>query len=399
MDNVMDINNESGRSTNPVEATTGDDPQTREEFRGGEINPSSLTFNESHINRIQFACPKCNADLTAFFKRKLSLTTGISEEVLENGGLKALPTIVSAGKLILEVSGIKFDTGEIAKISNQMALDTLERLQKIDLEEKARNDYEHKLSEMKNKIDEREEKIRDAEKKYEKLEAEHEELKTKVLSNPALKGALAESELLEDIEANFPEQKFKDITNQGNGDYLWQNIHINIGKWIDSGIGAVIDSKSKSKINEYDIDKLKRDMKFCRKEIGIIIAAKQSQLRMKEIPCGIYRSEEGYILVASRENLNHHIALRFVRDVLARLLYEMRASKEDSDIDVGKLSSMLNDIEKAKEYHKKVKSKAQGIINDIDSEEDYLKMKFQEAWKLLGLGSCPDAYEQVKLCR
>jgi Zn-finger nucleic acid-binding protein len=389
MGEVMDIDKKYEPSTNSM-SYDGYDTQVKEVVRGEDVVLSS----------IHFACPKCNTDLTAFFKKQLSITTGISEEILENGGLETLPTIVSAGKLILEVSGFRFDSGELAKISNRMALETVERLQRIDLEEKAKKEYERKLKESNDEINRRDEKLRDIENRYEKLETEYEELKTKVSSSPVLKGAFAQAVLLEDLEASFPEQHFKDITKEGYGDILWSNILVNVGKWIESDVGAVIDSKDKGSITGTDIEKLRRDMKFGKKEIGLIIAAKQEQLRMKETPCGIYRSEEGYILVTSRENLNHHIAMRFVRDVLARLLYEMRINKEEKAIDVGKLSSILNDIEKSKEYHKKIKSKAQGIINDIDLEEDYLKIKFQEAWRILGLEPISDiSYEQVKLCQ
>lgn len=332
---------------------------------------------------MSFTCPKCRADLTMFFKKKLSITTGISEEILENGGLETLPTIVSAGKLILEVSGIKFDTGEIAKISNKMALDVVEKLRRIDLEENAKEKYKRELEELNDEIDKREEKIRDIEKRYEKLEAEHLEFKTKVMSNPALKGTLAQSELLGDLQANFPTQQkyFVDITKQGHGDYLWSSIQINMGKWVDSGVGAIIDSKDKRKITEGDINKLKQDMKFHKKNIGIIIARKQEQLRLKEQPCGIEVCQEGYLFVTSRENQDHHIVLRFVKDVLARKIYESKGKQKA--LDTSKLKTLLNDIMKAKEYHRKIKSKASGIIKDVDSEEAYLDSKIQEAWEIL----------------
>lgn len=397
----MDTNKNLELSTNSSGATTSCDSRLREVNRGGETTPSSLCFKEQ-VNdyKVQFSCPKCNTDLTAFFKKKLSITTGISEEVLENGGLKTLPTIVSAGKLILEVSGFRFDTGELAKISNKMALETVERLQRIDLEEKAKKEYERKLKESNDEINRRDEKIRDVENRYEKLESEYEELKTKVLSNPVLKGALAQAELLEDLEASFPEQHFEDISKKGYGDVLLDNILINVGKWVESNVGAVIDSKNKGSIAESDIEKLRRDMKFSKKEIGLIIAVKQEQLRLKETPCGIYRSEEGYILVTSRENLNHHITMKFARDILGRLIYELRMNKEEKVIDVSKLNSIIGDIAKASEYHKKIRQKAEGIIKDVDSEDDYLKLKFQEAWKVLGLDSNSDVTShQVKLCQ
>jgi len=401
MGEVMDTNNKLEINTSSKRNDSDDKQTLKEVDKGGEIIPSSLCFKEQ-VNdyKVQFSCPKCNADLTGIFRRQLSITTGISEEFLSNGGLKSLPAIVSAGKMILEVSGIKFDTGEIAKISNEMALATVERLQKVDLEERAKKEYERKLKESSDEINRRDEKIRDVENRYEKLESEYEELKTKVLSNPVLKGAFAQSELLEDLEGNFSEQHFEDISKKGYGDVLLNNILINVGKWVESNVGAVIDSKNKGSIAESDIEKLRRDMKFNKKEIGLIIATKQGQLRLKETPCGVYRSEEGYILVTSRENFNHHIAMRFARDVLARLLYELKMNKEEKAIDVVKLSSIINDIAKAMEYHKKIKSKALGIVDDINSEEDYLKLKFQEAWRILGIDQNSDtAYKQVKLCQ
>jgi hypothetical protein len=399
MGETMDTNNKLEMNTSSKRNDSDEKQTLKEVDRGGEITPSSICFKEQ-VNdyKVQFSCPKCSADLTAFFKKQLSITTGISEEILENGGLKTLPTIVSAGKLILEVSGFRFDSGELAKISNQMALETVERLQRIDLEEKAKKEYERKLKESSDEINRRDEKIRDVENRYEKLESEYEELKTKVSSSPVLKGALAQVELLEDLEASFPEQHFEDISKKGYGDVLLENILINIGKWVESNVGAVIDSKNKGSIVESDIEKLRRDMKFGKKEIGLIIATKQEQLRMKEMPCGVYRSEEGYILVTSRENLNHHIAMRFTRDILGRLIYELRMNKEEKVIDVSKLNSIIDDISKASEYHKKIRQKAEGIIKDVDSEEDYLKIKFQEAWKVLGLDSDVTSH-QVKLCQ
>lgn len=390
MGEVMDTNNKLEINTSS-KRNDSDDMQIKEVVRGGE---------DIFLSSIHFSCPKCNTDLTAFFKKKLSITTGISEEVLENGGLKTLPTIFSAGKLILEVSGFRFDTGEIAKFSSEMALQTVERLQRIDLEEKAKKEYERKLKESNDEIKKQDEKIREIQIRYEKLESEHEELKVKVSSSPVLKGAYAQAVLLEDLEASFPEQHFKDITKEGYGDILWTNISVNIGKWVETDIGCVIDSKDKNSVAENDIEKLRRDMKFSKKEIGLIIAAKQEQLRLKETPAGVYQSGEGYILVTSRENFNHHIAVRFARDVLARLLYEMKMNKEEKAIDVVKLSSIINDIAKAMEYHKKIKSKALGIVDDINSEEDYLKLKFQEAWRILGIGPNSDTtYKQVKLCQ
>lgn len=398
MGEVMDTNNKFEINTSS-KRNDSDDMQIKEVDKGGEIIPSSLCFKEQ-VNdyKFQFSCPKCNADLTAFFRRQLSITTGTSEEFLSNGGIKSLPIIVSAGKMVLEVSGIKFDTGEIAKVASEMALKTVERLQKIDLEEKAKKEYERKLKESSDEIKEQDEKIRDIQKRYEKLEAEHEELKTKISSSPALKGAYAQSVLLEDLEGCFHEQGFRDITKEGCGDILWQNILTSLGgKWVESGVGCVIDSKDKGSITENDIEKLRRDMKFSKKEIGLIIATKQEQLRLKELPCGVYKSDEGYILVTSREGLNHHIAMRFARDVLARLLYEMKMNKEEKTIDVGKLGSIINDIAKTMDYHKKIKSKALGIVDDINSEEDYLKSKLQEAWKTLGL-DIGNTKKEVQLC-
>jgi hypothetical protein len=258
----------------------------------------------------------------------------------------------------------------------------LERIEKekYEMEIKMLND---KIDQFKDELNERENEMDKIARDKEKIENEFADFKTRVMSNPALKGALAQATLLEDLESCFHEQKFQDISKSGGGDILWPNILVNIGKWIETGIGAIIDSKDKGTITEADIEKLKRDLNFGKKEIGLIIAAKQEQLRLKESPCGVYKTEEGFVLVTSRENLNHYIAMRFIRDVLSRLIYESRIGKENKIIDISRLSSVLNDIARTKEYHKKIKSKAQGIIKDVTSEETYLDSKIQEAWNVL----------------
>jgi len=164
---------------------------------------------------------------------------------------------------------------------------------------------------------------------------------------------------------------------------LWQ-IQINVGKWIDSGECAVIDSKNKGSINDQDIEKLVRDMKFNKSKIGVIITTQQDQLRLKENPCGVYRFENGYVITTSRQNSNHHITIKFLRDILAKMFYETRdTEKQEKIIDTNKLTAILSDIMKVRESHKKIKSKAEGIIQEVDWEDTYLQEKLQEAWKIL----------------
>jgi hypothetical protein len=375
------------KKPNPPE----DDPMKQEKeaiVRGGES--PSLYFSEENDFKFQFFCSVCGNDMTLHFLQELSHLTKISTEDFQNGGLKFLPTFVSVGKYYLEVSGIKYNDVTITEKTSERIIEMIEKVMKPHLEKMEKENYEREIkmlsdeiNQLRDKVNEKENEIDKINRDKEKVESDFIDFKTRVMSNPALKGALAQADLLEDLEANFPEQHFEDISKDGGGDVLWPNILANIGKWIETDVGAIIDSKDKGSITESDIEKLKRDMKFGKKEIGLIIAAKQEQLRLKETPCGVYKSEEGFILVTSRENLNHHITMRFARDILARLIYESRS--KEKVIDISKLSAVLNDIAKTKEYHKKIKSKAQGIIKDVDSEESYLNQKIQDAWKILSM--------------
>jgi len=342
----------------------------------------------------EYKCATCGADIRNQLTELVHQLTGVPVDKLKNGdGLKEIHWKLQVAERTMTIAGIEINESVIT----EKALEHVEKLLSKRLSEEEREKYEQQIKhgkelfekdkeQLEEKIDEMKEKIQEMSKNYEKLQSEHEELKTKVKSNPALKGALAQAELLEDLEGNFPEQlpHFEDIAKKGHGDILWSDIQINMqGIWTSSGVGAIIDSKDKGKISEKeDIEKLKRDMQLRNKIIGVLVAKDQSQLRLKEVPCGIEFCQEGYVFVTSRENLDHHLLLRFIRDVLARKMYELKDKQKTLDTD--KLKALLNDIMKYKSYHIKIKSKASGIIEDVNSEEDYLDPKIQEAWKILG---------------
>lgn len=340
----------------------------------------------------KYVCPKCGADIEPRFVEWLHEMSGVPVDMLKNGdGLKEIHWRLQVAQRTMSIAGVEINESVIT----EKALQHVEKLLSKRLSEEERERYEQQIKherelfekdkdQLSEKIGDMKEKIQEASKNYEKLDAEYNELKTKVISNPALKGALAHGELLEDLEGNFPEQAghFEDISKKGGGDVIWSDIQINTqGKWTSSGIGAVIDSKDKGKVTEGDIIKLQRDMKFNKIPIGMIIVAKQDQLRLKETPCSVEVCEEGYIFVSSRENLNHHVLLRFVRDILVRKMHESDDNKKTLDTD--KLKTLISDIMKYKEFHAKIKTKAGGILRDIETEETYIDQKIQEAWVIL----------------
>jgi hypothetical protein len=265
------------------------------------------------------------------------------------------------------------------------------------MEPKLRNDekekYENEIESLRDIVEGMKDQIQDKNKQIEKVESEYSELKARAISNPSIKGALAESELLEDLEGHFPDQnkQFIDISKQGHGDILLTSVQINLGRWVDSGIGIVIDSKDKNSITEEDIEKLKEDMQFHKKNLGMIVTKKQDQLRLKERPAGVYTFEKGCIIVVSRENMEHHVALMFLRDILVPYLYKIFNKETDQNqIDIPKLTQILVDIMKYETYHKKIKKKASGIILDIEEEEIYIKEKLKEAWEILKFDKNPE---------
>ena len=335
---------------------------------------------------LRFVCPNCNSDITGHFTKRLSVTTGVKVEDLQNGELKFLPTFLSVGKYYLEVSGIKYDKDIITEKTSERVLQMARDVLQPQLQDRERQSYLKSIEQLKQRKFDLETRIREQENAYQKLESEFELLKSKAISNPVIKGNIEQSELIEDLEANFPDQQnfFQDVSKRGGcGDISWR-VQINVGRWIDSGENVIIDSKDKSSVNDQDIDKLLRDMEFNKSRIGIIIAAKQNQLRLKECPVGVYRFDKGYLIITSREHFNHHIILKFVRDVLTRMFYESKNSeKQEKTIDTNKLTAILTDIMKVGESHKKIKSKAEGIIQEVDEGDAYLQEKLQEAWKVL----------------
>jgi len=365
--------------------------QTNKREQEGNPAPKDELDEQAYKN-VCPRCPKCGADIKLQLVEWLHELTGVSVEKLKNGdGLKEIHWKLQIAERTMSVAGMEINESVIT----EKALQHVEKLLSKRLSEEERERYEQQINherelfekdkeQLSEKIGDMKEKIQEANKNYEKLDAEYSELKVKVKSNPALRGAAAQAELLEDLEGNFQEQAghFEDISKKGGGDVIWSDIQINTqGKWTSSGIGAVIDSKDKGKVTEGDIIKLQRDMKFNKMPIGMIIAAKQDQLRLKETPCSVEVCEEGYIFVASRENLNHHVLLRFARDILVRKMHESDDNKKTLDTD--KLKTLISDIMKYKEFHAKIKTKAGGIIRDVETEETYIDQKIQEAWVIL----------------
>jgi len=344
------------------------------------------TVVEEKAVELRFVCPNCKSDITGHFTKRLSVTTGIKTEDLENGELKFLPTFLSVGKYYLEVSGIKYDKDVLTEKVTERILQMARDVMQPQLQERERQSYLKNIEQLKQRGFELETRIREQENVYKNLESEFELLKSKIVSNPAIKGNVEQAVLIEDLESAFPDQQnfFQDVSKMGGcGDISWR-VQINVGRWIDSGENVIIDSKDKSSVNDQDIDKLLRDMGFNKSRIGIIITAKENQLRLKESPTGIYRFDRGYVILTSREHANHHIILRFVRDILTRMFYESKNSeKQEKTIDTNKLTAILTDIMKVRESHKKIKSKAEGIIQEVDEEDAYLQEKLEEAWKVL----------------
>jgi len=355
-------------------------------------------------------CPVCGADITEQFINWLHKLTGLSLDRLKNGdGLREISWKLQVAEKTMTLTGLEINQTQITKETLKAVENLLNKRLTEDEKKKYEEELKHKdelirqlerskldltgkeIEKLKQAIEDsrklmevERERTKELQKRYEEVEDAYNELKTKVISNPALKGVLAQCDLKEDLEGCFPDQQgcFMDISKKGYGDLLW-NIRISKGnQWANSGVTAVIDSKDKTKITEEDLEKLKRDMKFNRSSIGIVITAAQHQLRLRELPCGVYESEEGYVLVTSKEASMHHTIVKFTRDILAKILYESgKTGKKVADI--SKLSTVLNDLTKYKDYSKKIRSKASGIISDVDAEEDYLDIKIKEAWEIL----------------
>jgi uncharacterized protein (UPF0212 family)/regulator of replication initiation timing len=330
------------------------------------------------------SCPKCGTDLEGLLIQKLSIVTGFPEKELENGGMKELLLITAVGKFVLERAKIEYKESFLTEKTTSHVMEVVSKLMKEPLEEKEIEKYENKMQQLQEKIEQLEDEKNEKEETNQDLTLELEKLKEKVSSTPALKGELAEVELLEDIEANFSEQGFENISKQGHGDVLWKNIATNIGKkWVCTGISATIDSKDKGKLNEEDIDKLARDMKFHNAPIGVIVVTKQDQLRKKEVPCAIYDNEAGYIVVCSREYLNHHIALKLIRDLVVRKMFETKNSEHSKKIDTESLGNVLRDILSVNEQARRIKSKANSIMQDSEDIENFISAKVKAALEFL----------------
>jgi hypothetical protein len=355
-------------------------------------------------------CPACGADITEQFMNWLHELTGLPLDRLKNGdGLREISWKLQVAEKTMTLTGLEINQTQITKetlkavenlLNKRLAEDEKKKYEeelkhkdelirelersKLDLTGKEIEKLKQTIEDSRKLMEMERERTKEFQRRCEEVEDAYNELKTKVISNPALKGALAHFDLKEDLEGCFPDQSgcFLDISKKNYGDLLW-NIRISVGKqWIDSGISVTIDSKDKRKITEEDLEKLGRDMRFNKSKVGMIIASKQSQLRLKESPCGICELDEGYILITSREASSHHLAIKFVRDILAKMLYESN-KKEKSVVDISKLSTLMNDLVKYKDYHRGIRLKANGIIKDVDSEENYLDAKIKEAWEIL----------------
>jgi len=341
----------------------------------------------------KFICPNCEWDLTEELIDILTQLTGLSKENLKDITVEQMKTFILVGKHFLEFSGLSYKKYMITEKTSERVIELVKELMEPKLRNDEKEKYENEINSLRDIIEGIKDQIQEKNKQIEKIESEYAELKSRAISNPSIKGKLAESELLEDLEGNFHEQnkQFVNISKEGHGDILWSSIQINIGRWVDSGIGAIIDSKDKGMITEGDIEKLKVDMLFHKKNIGMLIAKKQDQLRLKERPAGIYTFDKGCVIVTSRENMEHHIAMMFLRDVLVPYLYKIfNKDTDQNQIDIPKLTQILNDIMKYESYHRKIKTKASGILVDIEEEESYIKEKLKEAWKILGYDKNPE---------
>lgn len=371
---VMTNNNRARRDDAKIEVI--------EEGKGGCDSDSFY----SHTS-FMLICPYCEKDITEELKEKLIQITGLTEKTLKDITVEQLKTFVLVGKQFLEFSGPSYKKYMITEKTSERVIELVKELMEPKLRNDEKEKYENEIRSLREIVEGMKGQIQEKDKQIEKVESEYSELKVRTISNPSIKGTLAESELFEDLEGNFPDQnkQFINISKEGHGDILWSSIQINIGRWIDSGIGAIIDSKDKGTITEGDVEKLKTDMVFHKKNIGMLIAKKQDQLRLKERPAGIYTFEKGCIIVTSRENMEHHIAMMFLRDILVPYLYKIfNKDIEQNQIDISKLTQILNDILRYKSYHRKIRTKASGILTDLEEEEAYIEDKLQEAWKILG---------------
>jgi len=352
-----------------------------EEEKGGCDSDSFY----SHTS-FMLICPYCEKDITEELKEKLIQITGLTEKTLKDITVEQLKTFVLVGKQFLEFSGPSYKKYMITEKTSERVIGLVKELMEPKLRNDEKEKYENEIKSLRDIVEGMKDRIQEKDKKLEKIEFEYSDLKARTISNSSIKGTIAESELLEDLEGNFPDQnkKFIDISKQGHGDILLTSVQINLGRWVDSGIGIVIDSKDKNSITEEDIEKLKEDMQFHKKNLGMIVTKKQDQLRLKEKPAGVYTFEKGCIIVVSRENMEHHVALMFLRDILVPYLYKIFNKETDQNkIDIPKLTQILVDIMEYETYHKKIKRKVSGIILDIEEEETYIKEKLKEAWKIL----------------
>jgi predicted RNase H-like nuclease (RuvC/YqgF family) len=377
---VMTNNNRARRDDAKIEVI--------EEGKGGCDSDSFY----SHTS-FMLICPYCEKDITEELKEKLIQITGLTEKTLKDITVEQLKTFVLVGKQFLEFSGPSYKKYMITEKTSERVIELVKELMEPKLRNDEKEKYENEIKSLRDMIEGMKDHIQERDKQLEKIEFEYSDLKARVTSNPSIKGALAESELFEDLEGNFPDQnkQFIDISKEGHGDILWKNVQINLGGWIDSHVGVIIDSKDKNSVTEEDIEKLKEDMQFHKKNLGMIIVKKQDQLRLKERPAGIYSFDRGCIIVVSRENMEHHVALMFLRDILVPYLYKIFNKEIDQNqIDIPKLRQIFIDIMKFESYHKKIKKKASGIILDIEEEEIYIKEKLKEAWEILKFDKNPE---------
>ncbi|MCX6822205.1 MAG: hypothetical protein NTW30_05515 [Candidatus Aenigmarchaeota archaeon] len=230
-----------------------------------------------------------------------------------------------------------------------------------------------------------EELKREKEKDFEKLEKEYGELNAKLRHNPSAIGYGAEVELKEDLSANFSMQRFEDIAQtRKHGDLLVDFRTEMESGWVNTGMRLVVDSKDKDKVTRADIDKLCDDMKYWNVEIGLIIAADESQLRLTDKPCGLIPVEMGLIIITSKTCRNHHLVLKLL-EIFAREKYIQKMSTEvfKQIIQNKSLYNKISALFDYKGYIDRIEDylgKTEHVVKELD---DFLEPRLKEISSLI----------------
>lgn len=220
---------------------------------------------------------------------------------------------------------------------------------------------------------------------YEKLEKEYSELKAKTRYNPSDIGYAAEATLKEDLDANFPMQRFENIAEtKKHGDLLVDLRTETENGWVHTGLKLVIDSKDKNNVIKDDVDKLCRDMEYWDAEIGMIIATDEIQLRLKDKPCSLTPTGKGLLIITSKTNRNHHLVLKLL-EMFSRQKYLQKMSTTifRELIQNKLLYNKINELFGYKQYLEKAKDNAVKTEKSIKELDEFLEPKLKEISEMI----------------